>query len=44
MASPAAKKRKLDPNAQQIQEGYDVEVFTNQTEANRYLCIMYEYV
>ncbi len=41
MASPAAKRRKIDENAAQMNEGYDTGLFLNSTDANRYLCLMY---
>eukprot|EP01084_Bolivina_argentea_P214620 364352_1 len=38
MASPAAKRRKIDPNSIQVNDKYDIELFINQAEANKYLC------
>eukprot|EP01084_Bolivina_argentea_P057469 105009_1 len=38
MASPAAKRRKIDPNVRQMNHGYEITSFMNQTEANKYLC------
>eukprot|EP01084_Bolivina_argentea_P018718 34828_1 len=40
MASPAAKRRKIDENTVQMNEGYDTDLFINSTEANRYLCLI----
>eukprot|EP01084_Bolivina_argentea_P000117 220_1 len=40
MAIPAAKRRKIDPNAVQINEGYDIELFLDSKDANRYLCVI----
>eukprot|EP01084_Bolivina_argentea_P047158 86883_1 len=37
MASPAAKRRKIDQNAVQM-HGYETDLFLNPTDAHRYLC------
>ncbi len=43
MESPAAKRRKIDPNAAKINSGYDIALFFDSKDANRYICVMYEY-
>eukprot|EP01084_Bolivina_argentea_P290087 498229_1 len=38
MASPAAKRRKLNQNTAQMNHTDDIEIFINQPEATKYLC------
>eukprot|EP01084_Bolivina_argentea_P291608 501179_1 len=38
MASPAAKRRKIDQNAEPLNEGYDTDLFVNSADVDRYSC------
>eukprot|EP01084_Bolivina_argentea_P068695 125042_1 len=40
MAIPAAKRRKIDTNAAQMNLGYDIGIFIDSKDANRYLCVI----
>eukprot|EP01084_Bolivina_argentea_P291847 501646_1 len=40
MASPATKRRKIDPNMAQNNNGYPIELFIHQKHANDHLCVL----